>query len=242
MRWVLVLGVVGVVAVLAVGGLFLARRTSGEEWQGGARSLPRDRGQPVHYVALGDSTVAGIGASSPEKHYVGVMYARLREVYPQARLTNLGVSGATSADVVRGQLRRAVELRPQLVTLSIGPNDITQGKDAKQYEQNIETIFRTLARETEATVVVNLLPDMAIAPRFTADQKAAVGRQAQLFNDVLRRQGERYGVELVDLYTASQRETPQHPEWLSGDAYHPSDAGYARWAEIMWEGVAARLE
>ncbi len=67
-------------------------------------------------------------------------------------------------------------------------------------------------------------------------------RQAQLFNDVLRRQGERYGVELVDLYTASQRETPQHPEWLSGDAYHPSDAGYARWAEIMWEGVAARME
>ena len=242
MRWVLVLGVVGLVAGLAAGGLFLARRLPGEEPQGGTRVLPRDRGQPVHYVALGDSTVAGLGASSPEKHYVGVLHARLREVYPQARLTNLGVSGATSADVVRGQLRRAVELRPQLVTLSIGPNDITQGKDAKQYEQNIEMIFRTLARETEATVVVNLIPDMAIAPRFTADQKAAVGRQAQLFNDVLRRQGERYGVELVDLYTASQRETPQHPEWLSGDAYHPSDAGYARWAEIMWQGVAARLE
>ncbi len=236
------LGVVGLVAVLAAGGLLLANRLPGREETGRARALPRDRSQPVHYVALGDSTVAGIGASSPEKHYVGVLYARLREVYPQARLTNLGVSGATSADVVRGQLRRAVELRPQLVTLSIGPNDITQGKDAEQYEQNIETIFRTLARETEATVVVNLIPDMAIAPRFTADQKAAVGRQAQLFNDVLRRQGERYGVELVDLYTASQREAPQHPEWLSGDAYHPSDAGYARWAEIMWQGVAARLE
>ena len=242
MRWVLVLGVVGLVAVLAAGGLFLARRLPGEERQAGAHSLPRDRSQPVHYVALGDSTVAGIGASSPQKHYVGMLYARLREVYPQARLTNLGVSGATSADVVRGQLRRAVELRPQLVTLSIGPNDITQGKDAEQYERNIETIFRTLARETEATVVVNLLPDLAIAPRFTADQKAAVGRQAQLFNDALCRQGARYGVELVDLYTASQREAPQHPEWLSGDAYHPSDAGYARWAELMWQGVAARLE
>src|SRR5918998_6393014 len=127
MRWVLVLGVVGVVAVLAVGGLFLARRTSGEEWQGGARSLPRDRGQPVHYVALGDSTVAGIGASSPEKHYVGVLYARLREVYPQARLTNLGVSGATSADVVRGQLRRAGAPRPPPGTTSNAPHDIPHG-------------------------------------------------------------------------------------------------------------------
>jgi lysophospholipase L1-like esterase len=28
---------------------------------------------------------------------------------------------------------------------------------------------------------------------------------------------------------------------MSVDGYHPSDAGYARWAELVWAGVEARI-
>ena len=31
------------------------------------------------------------------------------------------------------------------------------------------------------------------------------------------------------------------PDLLWSDGYHPSDAGYARWAELLWEGVEARI-
>ena len=31
------------------------------------------------------------------------------------------------------------------------------------------------------------------------------------------------------------------PALLGKDGYHPSDAGYARWAELMWEGIEPRL-
>ncbi len=230
-------------ALLVVGGSFLdSGGRGGQPASGAARRLPRDRQQPLHYVALGDSTVHGVGASSPEHNYVSRLHARLREIYPNARLTNLGVSGATAADVVRGQLPRAVDLRPQLVTLSIGPNDITGGRDAGQYERDIEAIFRTLTRETAAVLVVNLIPDLAVAPRFRENERAEVGRRAMQFNEALRRQGERYGVELVDLYGPSRQEAPQHPEWVAADGYHPSDAGYERWAELLWQGVRARIE
>ena len=30
-------------------------------------------------------------------------------------------------------------------------------------------------------------------------------------------------------------------ELLSTDGYHPSDAGYARWAELMWRGIEKRM-
>lgn len=203
--------------------------------------MPRDRSQAVLYVALGDSTVYGVGASSPEKNYVSRLYARLRSVYPRARLTNLGVSGATSRDVVEAQLARAVALEPQLVTLSIGPNDITQGEDVRQYERNIETIFDTLASETDAVLVINLIPDMAVAPRFDGEEKAHVGAQTVLFNEVLARKGRRYGAQVVDLYTPSRQEVPRHPELVAGDEYHPSDEGYARWAQLMWRGVEERI-
>src|SRR5213078_463750 len=107
--------------------LALAALSAGCAWGGQdeARLLPADRSTAVTYVALGDSTVEGVGASSPELNYVSRVHARLGGVYPAARLTNLGVGGATSADVLLRQLTRVIELRPYLVTISIGPNDIT---------------------------------------------------------------------------------------------------------------------
>lgn len=206
------------------------------------RQLPRDPAYPVMYVALGDSTVYGIGADDPAGNYVSRLYERLRSVYPGARLLNLGVSGATAADVLASQLQRAVALRPDLVTLSIGPNDITQGRPAEQYERDLEIILRTLARETAAVVVLNLIPDMAVTPRFRGTEHvAAVGRRVVRFNEALSRQARAFGAEAVDLYGPSQKEVPEHPEFIAADGYHPSDRGYARWAELMWQGIEARL-
>ncbi len=209
---------------------------------GPARSLPDDRTAPLRYVALGDSTVEGVGATSPATTYVGQLHRRLRTVYPDARLDNLGMGGATSADVVARQLERAVALAPQLVTLSIGPNDITTHVPPADYERNVAAIFDRLTRATGAVVVANLLPDLAATPRFRADEaKPAVARLTVEFNDALARQARLRGVELVDLYGPSRVEVPAQPELMSKDGYHPSDAGYARWAELMWAGVERRL-
>ena len=204
--------------------------------------LPRDRGSAPTYVALGDSTVEGVGASSPDNNYVSRLYARLRSVYPAARLSNLGVGGATAADVVREQLPRAVALGPHLLTHSIGPNDVTQSRSVEAYDRDVDIIFGTLARDTPAVVVANLLPDMAQAPRFSPEEKLAVGRRAADFNEALVRRAREHGVEIVDLYAPSQQELPDRPSLVSADDYHPSDEGYARWAELMWRGVEARIE
>jgi len=193
-------------------------------------------------VALGDSTVEGIGATSAATTYVGQLHRRLRAVYPEARVANLGVGGATSADVLARQLERAVGLAPQLVTISIGPNDITTHVPVADYERNVGEILDRLTRATAAVVVANLLPDLAVTPRFRAHEaRAVVARLTVEFNEVLRRQARRHDVELVDLYGPSQVEVPAQPELMSRDGYHPSDAGYARWAELMWVGVERRL-
>jgi acyl-CoA thioesterase I len=205
------------------------------------RMLPANKKQTLTYVALGDSTVSGVGASSSERNYVSQLAARLQSVYPEVQLSNLGVAGATSADVVARQLGQAVAADPDLVTLSIGPNDIVQGKDAQQYERNLDTLLRTLTQQTDAVVVINLLPDLGIAPRFPAELKPAIEQQTQRFNQALAHVAQAYDAQLVDLYTPSQQEIPQHPEQVSADNYHPSDAGYARWAELMWSGVATRI-
>jgi len=206
------------------------------------RTLPADRSAAVLYVALGDSTVEGVGATSPDRNYVSRLHERLRAVYPRARVVNLGAGGATSADVLLRQLDRAIGLRPHLVTLSIGPNDITTRVPVATYEKNLETILGRLRYETTAVAVVNLIPDLAVTPRFSRSRlREAVGRQTIVLNEALERKGRAHGAELVNLYAASQREVPLQPELISADGYHPSDAGYARWAELVWTGVEARI-
>jgi lysophospholipase L1-like esterase len=207
-----------------------------------ARALPEDRAAPLVYVALGDSTVEGVGASRTELNYVSRLHASLRTVYPNARLVNLGVAGATSADVIASPLERALALHPDLVTLSIGPNDITGRVPVETFERNLDTILGRLARETRAVIVLNLLPDLAVTPRFARSRaRDAVGRQTVAFNEALTRRARAYGVEPVDLYAPSRDEVPRRPELVWSDGYHPSDAGYARWAELLWKGVEARI-
>jgi len=206
------------------------------------RELPRDASHPVMYVALGDSTVHGAGATSPANNYVSRLGQRLRSVYSAARLVNLGVNGASAADVLSSQLPRLVALRPDLVTLSVGPNDITRERTAQQYERDIEAILRTLSDRTWAVVVVNLIPDLTVTPRFKGHTKeAALGQMVLRFNEVLVRQAGAHSVEVVDLYEPSRREVPRHPELISADGYHPSDYGYSRWAALMWQGIEARI-
>ena len=217
---------------------------SGCAWtrSGTLRMLSVDRTAPLVYVALGDSTVEGIGATSAAANYVGRLDERLRAVYPHARTTNLGVAGATSADVVAGQLEPAIAHAPHLVTLSIGPNDITGRVTVREYERHLETIFTRLQKETTAVVVVNLLPDLAVTPRFrNTPAREAVGRLSIEFNDALARRAREHGVEVVDLYGPSRAEVMARPELVASDGYHPSDLGYGRWAELLWAGIERRI-
>jgi acyl-CoA thioesterase-1 len=233
--------VVSTALSLALTGVVLV---SGCAWTraGTPRMLRADRTAPLVYVALGDSTVEGVGATSPGANYVGRLHERLRAVYPHARTTNLGVAGATSADVVAAQLDRAIALAPDLVTVSIGPNDITGRVSVREYERHIDTIFTRLRKETIAVVVVNLLPDLAVTPRFRGDAaREAVGRLSIEFNDALSRRAHEHGVEVVDLYNPSRVEVMARPELVASDGYHPSDLGYARWAELLWAGIERRI-
>jgi acyl-CoA thioesterase-1 len=232
-----------VVKSLALG-LVAVVLAAGCAWTGSGapRMLRADRGAPIVYVALGDSTVEGIGATSAAVNYVGRIHERLRAVYPQARAVNLGVAGATAADVVAGPLERALALAPDLVTLSIGPNDITGRVSVREYERHVDTIFTRLRKETAAVVVVNLLPDLAVTPRFRNDAaREIVGRLSVEFNDALARRAREHGVEVVDLYGPSRAEVMARPELVASDGYHPSDLGYARWAELLWAGIERRI-
>ena len=191
---------------------------------------------PILYVALGDSTGAGIGAR--EGGYVLRLFNRLVEQRPGSKLTNLCVSGATTEDLIRGQLERGVAMNPDLVTVGIGINDIGHGLTLDQFSKNYEEILTTLREKTHAEIVVTNIPDISSAPRIPGPMRSGYQRQIIQFSERLEEIAKRHGVTVFDIYTVTKDELPSHPEYFSADGFHPSDLGYELWATQMWPTLA----
>ncbi len=204
------------------------------------RSLPSDRRTPLIYVALGDSTVYGLGASSPSTHYVARLFRHLQSEYPAARLLNRGASLATTADVLAHQVPDAIMDAPHLVTLSVGPNDLRHGRAPQDFARRTEVILERLERDTDAAVILNALPDLALCPRFREPERSMVAALTRHYNHDLQHVADSFGIELVDLGIREHAEGDPD-RFFCEDGYHPSDAGYAAWAGAMWAAVSARI-
>jgi lysophospholipase L1-like esterase len=191
---------------------------------------------PIVYVALGDSTGAGVGAR--DGGYVARLYKRLEERRPESKLSNLCVSGADTTDLVRDQLEKGVALNPDLVTVGIGINDIGHGLTLDQFAKNFDEILSTLKEKTHATIVVTNLPDISTAPRIPTAMRSVYQRQIEEFCKRLEEIANKYGVTIFDVYTITKQELPSHPEYFSADGFHPSDQGYELWASQMWPTLA----
>jgi lysophospholipase L1-like esterase len=191
---------------------------------------------PLVYVALGDSTGSGVGASNGG--YVARLFKRLLDHRAGSELLNLCVSGATTEDVLRRQLQSGVERSPDLITVGIGINDIGHGFRIVEFANIYDQIVSTLKEMTSAEFVVTNIPDVSSAPRIPASMRAEYQRQIERFNERLEEIARRHEVTIFDVFTITRRELSLHPEYFSGDGFHPSDKGYELWAEQMWPTMA----
>jgi lysophospholipase L1-like esterase len=191
---------------------------------------------PINYLALGDSTGAGVGAR--EGGYVARLFRRILAKRPESKLTNLCVSGATTSDVLRDQLERGVSVNPNLITLGIGINDIGHGVSLERFSQNYDEILGTLRSKTTATIVVTNIPEISSAPRIPLGIRSQYQQLIVQYNKKLEEVASRHGVTVFDVYTITHEQLPAHPEYFSADEFHPSDQGYELWAETMWPTIA----
>jgi acyl-CoA thioesterase-1 len=185
--------------------------------------------RPLLYVAIGDSAAQGIGASRPDHSYVGVLARLVRaRTDRQLHVVNLGVSGATVAMAVEAQLPRLRKFEPDLVTVSIGGNDIASF-DAARFERHLSTLLAALPPHA----IVADLPSFHFLP---AERKVRVA------NAIVRRLAAERGLTVAPLHARTKRQslwgvTTQ----FAGDLFHSNDRGYRVWASAFEPAVLARL-
>ena len=198
-------------------------------------SRPGIKPGPITYVAFGDSTGAGIGATGGG--YVARLFKRILEQRPGSRLVNRCVSGATTADVLRQQLDEGLRASPDVITLGIGINDIGHGVSPEQFARNYEEILTRLRSGNKAPIIVTNLPDISSAPRIPNSMRAQYQQTIIRFNRKLEEIASKAGVVVFDAFTITHEQLAAHPEYFSADGFHPSDRGYELWAEQMWPTV-----
>jgi lysophospholipase L1-like esterase len=177
------------------------------------------------YAALGDSFTAGRDSIDAER-WADLLAAAMRRVNPGLRYENLAVDGATSAEVLAGQIEPALALGPDFVTVICGANDVLLATrpDVAGYEERIDTILRRLREGLpDARLVTATAPEgwhfMDLRPR---TEKRLIEATAEL-NDITRAAAERYDVLCLPV---AGHPALRDPATFSADGLHPSTAGH----------------
>ena len=201
-------------------------------------ALPARAATPMTYVALGDSTATGVGSDSGGG-YPQRLARRLEAEGIQVRLVNLGVAGATAADLRRDQLPKAMSSGAVLVTIGIGLNDVVQRRPLRDFARDLHTVA-DLVKRTKAAVVIATLPDLTQAP---GGAEAGLGRRIEQYNAAIQTAAERHGFQVADLHAASREAVRASGagKVFASDGFHPSALGYERWAEAMLPAVERAL-
>lgn len=193
----------------------------------------------VRYVALGDSYTIGTGVSEAER-WPNQLAARVGEIELAG---NLGVNGYTSADLVAEELPQLDALRPELVSVLIGVNDVVQGVPDAEYAANVAVILDSLSSRLPAERIICVAtPDYTRTPRGAeyGDPDLQSDRIVRV-NAILREACELRGVTFVpDIFEISQR-AGDDPELVASDGLHPSGEQYRRWVEAIAPVVEAML-
>ena len=190
-------------------------------------SQPRGQAGGLLYVALGDSAAQGIGASKPERGYVGLIAQRLRDSTGRpVEVVNLSNSGGRIRDVLDTQLPAlsALGRDADVVTVAIGGNDI------RAYDRD------TFAAETQRlTTALPAGSYVADAPYFMHGRWQQDAAQAA---ELLRVSAEQRGLRPVALHDALKSQGWQAmATQFAADWFHPNDRGHRVWADAFWDRI-----
>ncbi len=179
--------------------------------------------QASTYVALGDSLTAGVGVSDYQKSYPYLIAQKLSSKN-NVQLINLAHPGDMSQDVLINQTPQAEYLKPDLITLLIGVNDIHNLKSLREFEANYSKIVSSL-KKSGARIYLFSIPYLGASKIVYPPYNLILDLRTKQFNRVIKKISIDYGVNYIDLYALSKS-----VNFYSPDQFHPGAQGYKEWA------------
>lgn len=186
------------------------------------------------YVALGDSFTEGIGDPEPRSPGGNRGWAdRVAEVLSAKTddfaYANLAIRGRLLQQIIDEQVGPALTLRPDLVTISAGGNDIIRpGTDPDDIASRLEGAIEQL-RSDGATVLLFNGPDIGMTPVLRRSR----GKVA-IYNENLRAIAQRHDAIVADMWALRDLKDPRM--WAP-DRLHFSPLGHHTIARMVLDSL-----
>ena len=191
-------------------------------------------GVQVRLLAVGDSIIAGVGASTLSNALVGQTASALSaSLDGRVAWRAMGVSGYTSAKVLQRLVPELPNVAYDYVVVSVGVNDITGLTTLREWKQNLALLLEELrAHSPDAVIAVAGMPPLHHFPLLPQPLRATFGLRGRSFDEAAR--------ELI----AGQANTVHvpiefdpDPRKFSPDGYHPSEESYAEFGQGMVDAL-----
>jgi acyl-CoA thioesterase-1 len=192
----------------------------------------------LRYVALGDSYTIGTAIDT-----TGRWPNQLATRLPTLELVaNLGVNGFTSRDVIERELPQVERLRPEVLSLLIGVNDVVQGVPEATYRANVAIILDKMVRHVGASrAFVVTTPDYTVTPSGAAFGDPVQQSAGILANNaILTESAAARSIVVADIFDLSLRAASDR-SLVADDGLHPSGAQYATWVDRIEPAVRRML-
>lgn len=194
--------------------------------------------RPISLLVLGDSTAAGVGASSQEDALPGhLARAFLHRFGRGTRWVAVGHNGATARDLITQHLDEATAETYDVVFLTIGANDALALRSRSAFSRDIRQLVDALRLASpDAIILVSLMP------RF--DRFRSLGNPVR-WNLALHASsldaGARAAVAGKPMVFAIPKPPPYTPEFWASDGFHPGPQGYREWVDFALGEVPGEL-
>lgn len=193
------------------------------ELQGSAAERTAARHPWNRYVAMGDSFTEGVGDPEPRspgglRGWADRVAEELSIGHEDFAYANLAIRGLLLDEILDRQAGPALALKPDLITLSAGGNDLVfRGTDPDRLAVELDAGVQLLGL-TGATIVLFTGPDWGSTP-VLGHNRAKVA----IFNENIRTIASRHDALIADLWALRQLTDPRM--W-DPDRLHFSPLGY----------------
>lgn len=191
------------------------------------------------YVALGDSFTEGVGDPEPGspggfRGWADRVAEVLNAKTDHFSYANLAIRGRLLQQVMDEQIDPALALRPDLITISAGGNDIIRpGTDPDEIAGRLDSAVGRL-RADNATVVLFTGPDIGMTP--------VLGRsrgKVAIYNENLRALALRHDAIIADMWALREL---RDPRMWAPDRLHFSPIGHHTVARMVLDALAVENE
>jgi len=193
-------------------------------------------GKSIRLLAIGESTVCGVGLVSGDETVAATTARAL------ARLTSRpiewhaeGLSGATVSDARKQLLPRIAPEPVDLIIVAFGVNDATAYRSPAAFVYDLaELVTAVRSRVGDAAVVIGGVAPLNCFPALPWPLRSILGWRSAALQTAVDRLTERLPRLVVERIPALE------PDLFARDGFHPNERAHAIWGEEI-AALALRL-